>query len=106
MPLVLDPGALPEPVLAQLLAGLRESLEETRELIEAPPARVLDPASLATALELVRSAEALLDRPGARDARTLADEANLAYAVMLASIDLVKSHTEMPRVPRGRARAP
>ncbi|MGB6499968.1 MAG: hypothetical protein WBG19_01005 [Thermoplasmata archaeon] len=106
MPLVLDPSALPPAVLAKLLDGLREDLAETREFVDAPGATVIDPMSLETARDLLRSASALLARPGARDARAQADEANLAYAVLLAAIDLVKSHTEMPRVPRGQVRAP
>jgi hypothetical protein len=106
MPLVLDPAAIPAPVLAELRSSLREDLAQTLGFVDAPGARVLDPASLETARELLRSALALLERPGARDSRALADEANLAYAVLIAAIDLVKSHTELPRVPKGRSAAP
>ncbi|HTP55945.1 MAG TPA: hypothetical protein VML53_04665 [Thermoplasmata archaeon] len=105
MPLVLDPAALPEPTLAELRRSLIADLAETAEWVDSPQARVLDPASLETARELLRSARALLGREGPRSPATLADEANLAYAVMLAAIDLVKSHTEMPRVPRGKGKA-
>jgi len=106
MPLVLDPAALPEQTLAELRRSLTADLAETEEWVGAPGARVVDPASLETARELLRSARALLGREGPRTPQALSDEANLAYAVLLASIDLVKSHTEMPRVPRGKAKTP
>ena len=102
MPLVLDPERLPPGVLESLATEMRASLAESLEMIEQPKYRVVDPMSFATAGEMVRAAMALLDRPGARDPRTLADEVNLAYAVMLASIDLVKSHSDAPRVPPPR----
>ena len=105
MSLVDDPEALPPTVLAELLSRLKEDLEETRGYVAAPKGRVLDPMSLRTARELVDAADALLGRPGPRDVRRQADVANLVYAVMLAAIDLVKSHTDVPRVPRGRAPA-
>ncbi|MFY9716892.1 MAG: hypothetical protein WAK40_03025 [Thermoplasmata archaeon] len=102
MPLVLDPAAVPAATLAELRRSLREDLGETRSLVDAPGARVVDPLSLVTARDLLESALALLDAPGDRDPRRAADEANLAYATLLAVIDLVKSHTELPRVPRGK----
>jgi hypothetical protein len=102
MSLVLDPAALPTPTLVELHRSLRNDLAETRSLVDAPGARVLDPSSLVTARDLLDSTLALLDGPGVRDPQRLADEANVAYATLLAVIDLVKSHTELPRVPRGR----
>jgi hypothetical protein len=102
MPIVLDPANLPPGTLRELLDGLKADLKEVLDhAVRQPRGKVIDPASLATAEELVRSAIALLDRPGTRDRATLAAEANLAYAVLLATIDLVKSHTDVPRVPRG-----
>ena len=106
MPLVLDPGSLPPTTLAELHRSLREDLAETAPMVDAPRGRVIDPASLDTARDLLNSSLALLDAPGAKDARRLADEANVAYAVMLAVTDLVKSHTDVPRVPRGRGSTP
>jgi hypothetical protein len=102
MPLVLDPASVPEKVLRELHRSLREDLEATRELVEHPTGAVLDPASLATADELLRSTLALVDLPGPRAVETLAAEVNLVYSTMVAVIDLVKSHTEVPRVPRKR----
>jgi hypothetical protein len=102
MPLVLEPEKLPNEVLVELRRSLREELAETLDLVANPRGRVLDPASLETARGLVEAALAVLDRPGERDARTLGREANLAYATMLAAIDLVKMHTDVPRVPPPR----
>jgi hypothetical protein len=103
VPLVLDPDSLPGPVLKELHQSLADGLLEVLELIHHPRGPVLDPASLTTAEELVGSARAVLDRPGPRTPSELAAEANLAYAAMLAAIDLVKSHTDVPIVPRAKA---
>jgi hypothetical protein len=106
VPLVLEPEKLPPEVLAELRRSLREELEETLELVVHPRGRVLDPASLGTAEELVLASLAVLDRPGDRDAQVLGEEANLAYATLLAAIDLVKMHTDVPRVPPPRPAKP
>jgi hypothetical protein len=99
MPLVLTPNGLSDNVLHELVRSLRENLREVEALVEHPRGAVRDPASLVTALDLVRSTLSLLDRPGTPDRDRLAADANLAYATMLAAIDIVKSHTEVPRVP-------
>jgi hypothetical protein len=103
MPLVLDPETLPEPVLRELHRSLTTDLEEIVDLIHHPRGVVLDPASLSTAEELIQTARAVFARPGPRSRSELAAEANLAYAAMLAAIDLVKSHTDVPTVPRDRS---
>ena len=102
MPLVLDPTALPPAVLDELRRSLRADLEETRELVLHPPGTVVDPASLETARELLRSTLQTLEGSEPRSAARKAADVNLAYATMLAVIDLVKSHTDAPRVPRKR----
>jgi hypothetical protein len=102
MPLVLDPASVPEAVLRELHRSLGEDLAETLELVRHPRGTVLDPASLATAEDLVQSTRAVLAAPGPRDRAQWAAEANLAYAALLATIDLVKSHTDVPYVPRAR----
>jgi hypothetical protein len=101
--LILDPASLPEEVLRELHRSLAADLAETLEMVEQPTRAVRDPSSLTTAADLVRSATAVISRPGPRTRVELAAEANLAYAAMLAAIDLVKSHTEGPTVPRARA---
>jgi len=105
MPLVLDPHSFPRPVLEELLRSLREDLEATSELVDQPIAAVRDPASLETASELLQSTLAQLDLPGPRTEVALTAEVNLAYATMVAVIDLVKSHTNVPKVPRGRPKS-
>jgi hypothetical protein len=102
VPLILDPQKLSPTLLEQVRRELREGLGETLESIAHPRGKVLDPASLETAADLVRSAIAVLDRPGDRDPAALAAETNLAYATLLAGIDLVKMHTDVPRVPPPR----
>jgi len=102
MSLVHDAESLPDSVLEELVRSLRADLEETEEMVRAPRGRILDPASLVTADELIAGAKAVLDRAGPRTKAERGDEANLAYAAMLAVIDLVKSHTDVPKVPPPR----
>ena len=105
MPLVLAPSRLPRKVLDELHRELREELAETLETVSHPRGAVRDPTSLETAAELVRASLTVLEAQRERDAGALAAEANLAYAAMLAAIDLVKSHTDVPFVPRPRSDA-
>jgi hypothetical protein len=102
MSLVLDPDRLPESVLEELVRSLRVDLDETGELVRHPTGRVLDPASMGTAEELLGAVRAVLDRSGPRTRAERAAEANLTYATLVALIDLVKSHTDVPRVPPPR----
>lgn len=104
MPLVLDPESYSSAALEALLASLQEDLAGTEEMFRAPIGRVRDPASIALAEELVRSARTLVELPAATDRAVLAARANLAYAVMLAAVDLVKSHSDVPKVPAPRSR--
>jgi hypothetical protein len=106
MALVSEPDRMPEPVLRELVRSLREDLQESAAMIAEPRGRVLDPASLRTAAELLEAARATLDRPGERTRAELAADANLAYATMVALIDLVKSHTDVPKVPPPRSVPP
>ena len=102
MALVSEPERLPRSVLEQLVQQLRDDLADTEDLVRHPRGTVLDPASLRTAEELLEGARSVLDRTGPRTVQELAAEANLAYAAMLAVIDLVKSHTDVPQVPPPR----
>jgi hypothetical protein len=102
MPLILDPESYSRELLAALVRDLAEGLTETRDLVLQPRGRVLDPSSLLTAQELVDAALASLGRPGERSRAELAYDANLAYAAMISALDLVKSHTDAPRVPARR----
>jgi hypothetical protein len=105
-PLVLEPNTLSEPVLEELVRSLTEDLNGSLELVRHPPGPVRDPASIATAENLLTGTLAVLARPGPRKREEWTAEANLAYATLLATIDLVKSHTDVPRVPRGPAKVP
>ena len=99
MPIVGEPEKLAIPVLRALVARLSEDLHETLDLVERPAAAVRDPASLETAADLIRATLAIIGREDPQDAVKLGADANLAYASLLAAIDLLKSHTELPRVP-------
>lgn len=102
MPLILDPDTHPEPVLRALVAEFTETLTELRGTVAEPHGRVIDPGSLETARELLDAALAQLEHGGDRTPAELAADANLGYATMMAVIDLVISHTDVPRVPRSR----
>ncbi len=102
MPLVLDPARHSEATLRELVTGLRADLAETLEYVRSPRGPVRNPAGLEAAEDLLRSALAAVDAPASTDRADLARRANLAYAAMVAAIDLVKSHTDVPRVPARR----
>ncbi|HXY47632.1 MAG TPA: hypothetical protein VEK13_07040 [Thermoplasmata archaeon] len=106
MTLILHPDGIPKKKLRGIVENLRTELEATLETVRHPPDQVLDPASLETAEALLRATLAALDRPGPREPRALALDANLAYATLNAVVDLVKSHTAMPKVPIDRKSKP
>jgi len=105
MPLVLDPASVPVEVLEGLRRSLIADLIETEEFVRDPPGPVRDPASIEAAAELVRSALARLELSDPGSPALLAADINLAYSAMVAGIDLVKSHTDVPLVPRSRAKS-
>ena len=100
--LVLDPGRIGDAALLALVAEFRKELDEVREMATAPTARVTNPGGLDAAITLLDAAAAAMDRPGPRDGAALAADANLGYAAMVAAIALVKSSTDVPRVPPPR----
>jgi hypothetical protein len=102
---LVDPDRTSPETLATMHARLEQDLSETLEMVRSPRGKVLDPASLGTAEELLEATLALLRRGAARSPSDLAREINVAYAVMLAGIDLVKSHTDVPWVPPPRPAA-
>jgi len=106
MPLILDLEGYEEATLRSIVASLREELAETLERVRNPSGHVLELAGVAAAEALVASTVDTIDRPGPRSRADLAREANLAYAVIVAAVDLLKSHTDLPKVPRRRASAP
>ncbi len=105
MPLILDPDAHSEAVLATLASEFAEALVAMRGDLADPTRPVLDPSSIVTARELIDAALARMGTGADPSRAELAATVNLGYATMNAVIDLVKSHTEGPRVPsRGKAR--
>jgi hypothetical protein len=102
VPLILDASGYRRSALVQLAKEMEDGLVELRPMADTPKARVLDPTSLLTARELVDATLAVLRRPGERTDAELAADANLGYVATLAVLDLVKSHTDVPRVPRPR----
>jgi len=100
MPLV--SASLPAAQLREMLEDQRNGLNELLEMLADPPARVNEPLSVLTAQDLVRAAlVATQPRTEATEAE-LAASVNLLYECFLAAIDLLKVHSEMPKVPRGR----
>ncbi len=102
MPLILSPAAHSRAALAEISLQLTTDLLETREMVAHPRGAVRDPASLGTATELIDAAVERIRRGSGGSRDELAANANLAYATLLAAIDLVKSHTDVPRVPARR----
>ena len=106
MPLLGTPGAWPRAKLLELLRSQRSDLLETRDLLERPELPIRDPASLRTARDLVDALLALGDATeaaaGVPDA-LLGTVVNLQYEGGLAAIDLMKSHSDVPAVPRRRS---
>jgi len=106
MPLILEPGRYDERTLVALHAAMLEELRDVAESVETPRGRVLDPSGLERARELVGAARAAIAGAGPRDRARLAADINLACAATLAAVDLLKCHTDVPRVPRPRAPTP
>lgn len=100
MPLVPPDARIPDATVREIFDQFATELGELGELIDRPRSAVRDPASLRTARELLDSAREIVSGPPPPDRAELVRRANLAYAVTLAVIDLVKSHTEGPTVPR------
>lgn len=101
MPLILNPATHSADSLREMLRMYQEEFREVLAGLEHPPGEVLHPLSLMTAAELVRAVSALstvVDRPDAEPA-ALAAMVNVQYDTMIAAIDLMKSHVEMPKVP-------
>ena len=102
VPLILEPSQYDRPALQRLAEEMARGLDELRPMTVAPKAKVLDPQSLLTARELLDSALAVMRRAGERTNAELAADANLGYATSVAVLDLVKSHTDAPKVPPPR----
>jgi hypothetical protein len=103
MTLIPEGSPITEEALREILRSLEEDLRELESSVRAPGARVLDPSSLRTAAELLEGTYAVLESPEEGGRAALLHRVNLAYATSLAVIDIVKSHTEISKVPRRKA---
>lgn len=104
MPLILDAGTHPIERLREMLRENQADFRETLAALDHPPGPVLDPMGLKNAGDLVRGVMALgdaIDRPEA-EPKLLAAMVNVQYETLVASIDLMKAHVDIPKVPRSR----
>lgn len=106
MPLIGKAQGWDRPRLLELLRSQQEGLEEIRARVEQVGVVWRDPMSRLTALELLRDAAALSERalhePGLSDP-LLTEVVNLQYSALLAAVDLLKSHANVPKVPQPAA---
>jgi serine protease inhibitor len=93
--------------LAALLRNHRAGIEEANSLILNPELPAREPLGLLTARDLGAALVSLLDLAEAPEAsRTLKIHViNASYDGILAMIDLVKSHSALPKVPRAQGGA-
>ena len=106
MGLILDPGQYATPVLVELYTSLRKEVEELGDLIQHPRGPVRNAAGLELAETLRGATIAATPRIPVEDRAWLAVEINLLYGTLLTVIDLVKSHTDVPWVPKPRSPPP
>lgn len=102
MPLV--DANLPVALLRSIFEEQRSGAVEILALVDAPPEPVREPLGIVTAHDLLTAALAAARPAADAEAAELATAVNLLYESSLAAIDLLKVHSAMPRVPRGRAR--
>jgi hypothetical protein len=101
---ILDPGtAVPESVLEQMRLDLREEIAELLGRLPSVVPRTGESFSLRTAIDLGGDLVSMIDLTGPSEARRelRIRVLNTAYDGQLAMIDLLKSHSALPKVPRG-----
>ncbi|HEV2428894.1 MAG TPA: hypothetical protein VGV64_03485 [Thermoplasmata archaeon] len=105
MPLVLDPARWSRERLLSVLAEHREALVQLESRLSDAQGPMNSDGSRRTAVDLLRDVGALA-QGAATDpdlsAATLAAVVNVQYDVLLAAVDLMKSHSSLPMVPTGR----
>ncbi|MCI4358223.1 MAG: hypothetical protein L3J95_00325 [Thermoplasmata archaeon] len=103
MPLVADASGWDRDRLVELIRSQREGLIEILRRIRETEPVWRDPMSLRTARDLLTDVGALsesaLAAPTAELSR-LVEVANVQYDAILAGVDLLKSHSNVPMVPR------
>jgi hypothetical protein len=105
MPLITEPDAWTTDRLRPMLADFHRELVELAGMLGEPSRRpVLDPLGLLTARDLASAAAELAGAAQMEGlpARFQVAAVNVAYEAVVASIDLMKSHTAGPKVPSGR----
>ncbi len=102
MALAPDPASLDEDALQVLDETLHAKLVPTGTLVGHLGVALRDPAAHQPASDLLRAMLALFDRPGHRTREELIREVDLSNAALLAVIDSVRSHADVPQVPRKR----
>ncbi len=104
MPLLAEDSAISEEQLAKILRDHRMGIAGIVEQMQSPEFAGGPPYRFETAVDLGRQALsvfALAERPGAPRELRIAT-VNLGQAVLLAIVDLFKTHGGLPRVPGGR----
>jgi hypothetical protein len=102
MPLIEEPDAWTADRLRPMLADFHEELVALARLFGEPSHRAaLDPLGILNARGLASAAAELADaaQMGGLPTRFQVAVVNVAYEAVVASIDLMKSHTAGPRVP-------
>ena len=104
MPLLAEDSAISEEQLAKILRDHRMEITGIIEQMRSPEFAGGPPYRFETAVDLGRqvlAVSALAERPGAPRELRIAT-GNLGQAVLLAIVDLFKTHGGLPRVPGGR----
>ena len=103
MPL-LDPSSdLPDEQLDPMIGGHVTAIGGLIARLEDPEFVAKEPLPIRTAVDLGRDTLAIIARasgPGVERATKIA-LVNLAYSTMQAMIDMMKMHSDLPKVPRG-----
>ena len=103
MPLILDPAVLPLPELRKMSREMTEGLTGLAEWAADPKLPAREPLGVRAGAELFRAAAALgasAEEPSATAPQVTAI-VNAQYEAMIAGIDLVKMHSDLPKVPKG-----
>jgi hypothetical protein len=104
MPILVPGTSVSDVELARMIREHREGIQGIVELAKSPEVAIDPPLSLLTISDLGRDLLALCDLAlvpeATRATREIAVDAS--YDGMLALMDLIKSHSELPKVPRSR----
>ncbi|MHB8351497.1 MAG: hypothetical protein ACYDFT_02215 [Thermoplasmata archaeon] len=108
MPLLAADSSLPDEVVVAILRNHRSSIQALSEPMRSSESSGDAPYRFATAIDLGQESLGLLtlaEAPGAPRELRIAT-ANLSAAVLLAMVDLFKTHAGLPQVPGRRPNGP